>query len=84
MEQPDGLRARALASTLPKEVVPITRAVTLLPSTDEAERIVMQFPPDPLRGLVRIIQSHLIDLKDRVTTELVQAIDQRVRERAPV
>ena len=38
VEQVDGLGVRALASTLPEEVVPLTRAAAVLPSTEEAER----------------------------------------------
>jgi hypothetical protein len=85
VEQVDGLRVRALASTLPKEVLPITRAVALLPSTEEADDIVQQLEPDSTWPEKFRIRSNLEDgkLKDQVATELVQAIDKRAREREP-
>ena len=85
VEQVDALRVRALASTLPREVAPITRAAALLPSTEKADRIVDRLLPEPPFNKVWTIRSNLeeAELKDQVTTELVQAIDKRVRERAP-
>jgi hypothetical protein len=85
VEQVDALRVRALASTLPKEVLPITRAAALLPSTEEADDIVQQLEPEPKWNEKLRIRSNLEDgkLKDQVMTELVRAIDNRAREREP-
>jgi hypothetical protein len=85
VEQVDGLRVRALASTLPKEVAQLTRAAAVLPSTKEAEQIVTQLTPPPKgwTGMIYRVVFNVQALKDKLTDELVQAIDERAREREP-
>ncbi len=84
VERVDPLRLRALASTLPQEVVPLTRAAAVLPSTEEAERVAPQSPPEGgWTGTNYRVTFNVERLKNELTDELVQAIDQRVRERVP-
>ena len=75
----DVLRLKALAWTLPEEVVPITRAAAMLPTTEEGDRIVAQLPPVP--GDTYLSSAYLNWLKDEVNDELVKAIEERVHER---
>jgi hypothetical protein len=72
-------RFRALASTLTPSVVPITRAAARLPTTADGERVA-----ERVRETGDWAPALMDSLKDQVTYELVQAIAERVNERAPI
>jgi hypothetical protein len=80
--QIDMLRLQTLAWTLPDEVVPITRAAAMVPTTEEGEHIVARLPP--IEGETHLSAQYLHALKDEVREELVKAIEERVHARKAI